>query len=235
MQDIFWSLTRLVVDGDSSGLNVQMRPGLKMSGEVRFVSTRQSAPSRANLGFLAYAAGPGSVDSGFVSNGTVDKDGSFSIGGLLPGSYYLSHANRTEWAISSVRQGGLERVQGTLEAQDDVSDVVVTLVDRPAALSGRLLVAPDALVTDYTVVAFPADPAVRGTRSRAIYSVSVDTTGRFTIPSVLPGDYLVAVTDDIEVNAWFDPRVLDQLSSGGIAVRIASGEAKTQDLSVRRK
>jgi hypothetical protein len=55
------------------------------------------------------------------------------------------------------------------------------------------------------------------------------------MPSVLPGDYLVAVTDDIEVNAWFDPRVLEQLSQGGIAIRIAAGEAKTQDLSIRQR
>jgi len=51
------------------------------------------------------------------------------------------------------------------------------------------------------------------------------------MPSVLPGDYLLAVTADIEVNAWFDPRVLEQLSQSGIAVRIAAGEAKTQDLT----
>ncbi len=234
-QDVSWALTRLYIDGDSSGVNIQMRPGLRLSGEVRFVPTTQSAPSMANLSFMLRASGSGAVDWGATSTGLVEKDGSFSIGGLLPGSYFLQHQNRTQWAIASIRQGGIERVLGTLEVQGDVSDVVVTLIDRPASLSGRLLVAPDALVTDYTVVAFPADPAVRASRPRAIYSASLDTTGRFTMPSVLPGDYLVAVTDDIEVNAWFDPRVLEQLSLGGIAVRLSAGEAKTQDLSVRKR
>jgi len=235
VQDTSWALTRLVVDGDSSGLNIQMRPGLTVSGEVRFVFTAQSAPSTANLGFMLRASGPGAVDTGSISTGAVSKDGAFSLGGLMPGSYFLEHQNRTSWAIASIRQGGIERVLGTLDIQGDTSDVVVTLIDRPASLSGRLLVSADALVTDYTVVAFPADPAVRASRPRATYSASLDTTGRFSMPSVLPGDYLVAVTDDIEVNAWFDPRVLEQLSQAGVAVRISAGEAKTQDLSVRKK
>jgi hypothetical protein len=234
-QDVSWALTRLAIDGDSSGLNIQMRPGLTVSGEVRFVSTTSSAPSAANLSFMLRASGPGAVDSGTISTGVVAKDGSFSIGGLMPGSYFLEYQNRTSWTIASIRQSGIERVMGTLDIQGDVSDVVVTLIDRPASLSGRLFVPADSLVTDYTVVAFPADPTVRTSRPRAIYSASLDTTGRFTMPSVLPGDYLVAVTDDIEVNAWFYPRVLEQLSEGGIAVRISAGEAKTQDLSVRKR
>ena len=235
VQDVSWALTRLVVDGDASGVNIQMRPGLTVSGEVRFLSTLPSAPSTANLSFMLRASGPGAVDTGTISTGAVAKDGSFSLGGLMPGSYFLEQQNRTAWAIASIRQGGIERVLSNLDVQGDVSDVVVTLIDRPASLSGRLIVPADALVTDYTVLAFPADPAVRISRPRAIYSASLDTTGRFTMPSMLPGDYLVAVTDDIEVNAWFDPRVLEQLSQGGIAVRIAAGEAKTQDLSVRKR
>jgi hypothetical protein len=235
-QEVFWGLARLVVSGDSAGLSVQMRPGLRLHGEVRFESTTQSAPSKANLGFILRPGGPATLDLSYGVNGSIDEDGRFAMGGLLPGSYFLDHQNRTQWSIASIRQGGVERIFGTLEVdQADVSDVVVTLVDRPASLSGRLLVAPDALVTDYTVVAFPADPTIRAARSRAIYSASLDTTGRFTMPSVLPGDYLVAVTDDIEVNAWFDPRVLEQLSQGGIAIRIAAGEAKTQDLSIRQR
>ena len=234
-EDVFWGLIRLVVDGDSSGVSIQMRRGLRLRGEIRFVSTTQSAPSTANLGFIAWPSGSGTLDSGYASTALIEKDGSFSFDTLLPGSYFLDHLNRTQWAIASIRQGGIEQVLGTLDVQGDVSDVVVTLIDRPASLSGRLLVAPDALVTDYTVVAFPADPMVRASRPRAVYSASLDTTGRFTMPSVLPGDYLVAVTDDIEVNAWFDPRVLEQLSPGGIPVRITAGEAKTQDLSVRRR
>jgi hypothetical protein len=155
---------------------------------------------------------------------------------VQPGTYLLDQLSVTPWSIISVRQGGTERVFGPLEVgQTDVSDIVVTLTDHPASLSGALLVPPDALVTDYTVVAFPADPTTRASRSRAIYSASLDTTGRFTMPSVLPGDYLVAVTDDIEVNAWFDPRVLEQLSQGGIPVRILAGEAKTQNLSIRNR
>jgi hypothetical protein len=44
---------------------------------------------------------------------------------------------------------------------------------------------------------------------------------------------LIAVTDDIEPNAWFDPRVLERLAATGIRVTVAKGEAKVQDLQLR--
>lgn len=233
-QDVYWALTRLVIDGDASSLAIHMRPGLRISGEVRFVSTAQPVPSVANLSFMAWPSGAGAVETGSVQTAPIEKDGSFSIAGLIPGSYFLNHQSKTQWAFASIRQGGMERVMGTLEVQSDLTDIVVTLSDRPASLSGRLLVPPGALVTDYTVVAFPADPTIRAARPRALFSANVDTAGRFTMPYILPGDYLVAVSDDIEIGAWSDPRVLEQLSAAGIAVRILAAEAKTQDISIRR-
>lgn len=231
-KESWWSLARLVVNGDSSGVAIQMQPGLTVRGEVRFLSTAAVRPSQSNLAFSLKSVGPLGLNS--IQVGQIDKDDRFAIRIPRPGSYLLDQLSATQWSIVSIRQGGNERVFGPLEIQTDVSDVVVTLTDHPASLSGTLLVPTGALVTDYTFLAFPADPATRASRSGAIYAASLDTAGRFTIPSILPGDYLVAVTDDIEVNAWFDPRVIEQLSQGGIPVRVSQGEAKRQDLTIRK-
>ena len=52
---------------------------------------------------------------------------------------------------------------------------------------------------------------------------------------VLPGEYLIAATDDIESNSWFDPRVLERLAKGAIPVTVSIGEAKVQSLQVIKK
>jgi hypothetical protein len=54
------------------------------------------------------------------------------------------------------------------------------------------------------------------------------------MPHLLPGEYLVAAVEDIEINSWFDPRVLASLAPMAIAVRVSPGEAKIQDLHIAR-
>jgi hypothetical protein len=83
------------------------------------------------------------------------------------------------------------------------------------------------------VIVFPASRAVRAARTRAVYTARPDTTGRYRISYVIPGEYLVAVADDLEPNSWFDPRVQETLVPSAVRVTVAASEARVQDLKIR--
>jgi hypothetical protein len=231
-----WGTARVVVsDRDLSDVTIAMQPGATVSGDIKWDG--QSAPvdfTRANVSVAVRAAGPTPLTQGELLAGLVDRDGRFSIGGVPPGSYHLTTINLSSpWSIVSAVQDGRDLSSVALDVSaGDTAGIVVTLTDRPASLSGTLHAPAGAAVTAYTVVAFPRDAASRSAHTAAVYAVRVNTAGRFAMPRVLPGEYLLAVTDDIEPNAWFDPRVLEGLSAHAMPVTVAAGEAKVQDVQV---
>jgi hypothetical protein len=48
-----------------------------------------------------------------------------------------------------------------------------------------------------------------------------------------PGEYLVAAYDDVLVNEWFNPTLLEQLAPRAARVTIGDDERKTHDIVVR--
>ena len=167
----------------------------------------------------------------------MNQDRRFSISGVPPGSYHLVTLNLSApWSVGAIIAiDGRDVSSAAIEvSSDDATGIVVALTDRPASLSGTLRAPSGAVLTDYTVVAFPVNTASRAGQTRAVYAVRPNTDGRFTMPQMFPGKYqLLAVTDDIEPNAWFDPRVLETLSAAAVAVTVAQHEEKVQDLQVR--
>jgi hypothetical protein len=227
-----WGTARIHVDGrDVSDVTITMQPGPVITGEIRL--DKQSTAidfATADIRMNVEPAGP----TGVTSYGRVDRSGHFSIGSVRPGAYHFTVAIKAPWAISSVMHEGRDLTIAAVDVgATDTNGVIVTLTDHRASLSGAFRAPSDVVVADYTIVVFPSEAALRVPHPRAVYAVRPDTAGRYTVPNVLPGDYLVALTDDVEPNSWFDPRVLERLSPGAIRVTIAAGEAKTQDVVVK--
>ncbi len=236
-----WGTARMAVgDRDVSNVMITMQPGATVSGEIRFDG--KSAPwdftAHEHEQVVIRPAGSTPLLPGPTLAGVVDRGGRFSIGGVPPGAYHLTlffgaGFAGSPWSLGSVMHDGRDFSSVALEVSTaDMTGVVVTLTDRPSSLSGTIRAPTNVVVADYTVVAFPADAASRSARTRAVYAARPSTAGRFTMPRVFPGDYLLAVTDDIEPNAWFDPRVLERLAIRAVPVTIATGQAKVQDLQI---
>ena len=58
----------------------------------------------------------------------------------------------------------------------------------------------------------------------------IDGTGKYVMPGIPPGEYLMTAVTDIEPGEQFDPAFLELLSRSAIALTIGDGEKKTQDL-----
>ena len=233
-----WGVARVPAPGANlTDVTIALQPGASVSGVVKFEG--QTPPPdlgnrRITIG--VQPAGPGGLTEGEILTSSVDASGRFSIGGVPPGAFHVVPVNLpAPWSHLSSTQLGRDMTSAALEVStEDRTGIVVTLTDRPASLAGSVRAPAGGDVTDYTVIAFPADAQSRTARSRAVYAVRVSTAGQFTMPRVFPGDYLLAVTNDIETDSWFDPRVLEQLAVAGVRISVGPGEAKIQNLQVGR-
>jgi len=111
---------------------------------------------------------------------------------------------------------------------DVVTDAVFTFTNRTQELSGTLQDASKRPATDFTVVVFPVDKSLWGS-TRRVRSVRPDTNGKFTF-SLPSGAYRIAAVLDIGPEDLRDPSLLEELTAASLAITIADGEKKVQDL-----
>jgi hypothetical protein len=70
----------------------------------------------------------------------------------------------------------------------------------------------------------------RRERTELFRPVSADSNGHYAIPSIAPGEYVLAAWDAIEPYAFFDPELLGQAERQGKPVQV--GESSRQTLNV---
>ena len=112
-------------------------------------------------------------------------------------------------------------------------DVGVEVTASEAKLSGRVLDRTGRPLVQQHVVLFPAQPAARTPPSRRIFAVRPDQNGRYSVPDVPAGDYLITAVADIEPGDWFNPDVLARLAPTAAPVRIRRGDQLEIDLETR--
>jgi hypothetical protein len=131
--------------------------------------------------------------------------------------------------------GGRETIGAALSIQGDVSDVVVTLVDRVTTIAGTVG-GVQARADRTRVIVFPQDRAERSQYLivpdlRRVKQAFVGADGRFTT-TVLPGDYYVAAVDGEMPDAWMAPEWLEPLVADAAAVSVALGDARQVQVPV---
>jgi hypothetical protein len=70
-------------------------------------------------------------------------------------------------------------------------------------------------------------------RSRFIKSVDLGADGRYAIKGLLPGKYLVAVSDVLDDGAWEDPDVLARLRPTAAPIVVTAGSPVTLDWKLK--
>ena len=233
-----WAMADVAMDGqDISGVSLQLQPGLIVSGRVEFDGTRTPPDvTRIRLSMMQPMS-QGMVALG-VSSVQPDATGAFTIRGITPGSYRLSASIPTlgtetqAWQLKSATINGRDTLDVPFELRAGADDAVVTFTDKATELTGTVQDAAGQPAPEYHIVVFSADKSHWVTTSRRIRYVRPGADGKFQVPNLPPGEYLVAAVNDIEPGEWFDPAVLDQLSRTAIALALVEGEKKVQDLKL---
>jgi hypothetical protein len=227
-----WSEQRVSVgDSDVSDLLVEMRLGGRIDG--RFVCEDEPAAR-------CWRGTPTFVEESFMGGGTVAQDGSFTITGVLPGSYRIDLASYNVgagWRLKSITHKGRD-VTNLPVAVDavDLGDLVLTMTKQRTVVGGTVR---DGLspTTDAVVVVFPEDAALwpRPRADQMFRAVSPSADGRYEILDLPAGSYLSAAVRGSELNMWPSAGTLQSLRSAASRVQVAFGLPSIVDLQVRAR
>ena len=235
-----WASMPVLVDGEAeSHVSLELRRGFVVTGRVDLDRTTEPPVDfrgwRIGLTPLV-AAGEVSIS---FSPADVQPDGTFTIGGLSPGRYRVQPVIppdlASRWMARSVTASGRDAVDESLDVNSDMAGVTVTFTDRIPQISGSVDAPAGTASDDYHVIVFPAAPALRTARTSRIQAVRAGANGRYQLTKLPPGSYLIAVTNDVEPGEWMDPAFLQRLAPSALAISIADGERKVQDLQPEKR
>ena len=188
----------------------------------------------------------------FEATFTSVQPGEFSIGGVMPGKYWLriqDSASRQgsgdtvvrttgnpDWLIKSIAWKGRDYSNEPFDiaAADDLSDVVVIVTNSMPELSGSVRGSNDLNSDRAMMIAFPVEPAQwrnAGLWPARMKSASVSSTGTYQLSTLPAGDYFVAAIDRMYRNTWQDPALLAQIARSASRVTLTWGNGTTQNLT----
>jgi hypothetical protein len=155
---------------------------------------------------------------------------------IVPGKYQLTFTGvPAGWIVKSAVARGQETLDAPLEIgpNDNTSDWVVTLTDRPSELSGTLRDAAGRPAPDYFIIVFSADKTFWTTPSRRIVQTRPGSDGRFSLKGLPTDEYFVAALSDIEPGESPSPALLESLVPTAAKVHLVEGGKTTQDLTIK--
>jgi hypothetical protein len=250
--DYYFGFADVQLDGrDLTNIDINLQPGGTITGRLVFVGAdnvpRQVDVSKFNIG-LALDGASGQVRSGGLTMGdalvtssrVVNADGTFEIRAIGPGRFTLMAGSPVlpegqVWKPRSAMAGDRDLLDDVLELGPgtDLRNVVVTFSDAPAEISGTLQGASGELVTDYYIVALPADRALWRPKSRRILYVRPGTDGRFVFSDPPSGEYVLAVVTDLDPIDLTSSSFLEPLAASGVKVTLREAEKKVQDMKIK--
>ncbi len=159
----------------------------------------------------------------------------FRIPGVAPGRYVMpaNDSLESKWFVESISAGLWDLTSGVVAIdRGGLPEIVLTMTDRPASLSGTVTVA--GRPANSVVAVFPADPALWPAahpfagRFRTVRAAS----GYYQFVSVVPGEYFVVAFDDSLMDGWPSEPLLRALQRGAARIRIARGTSHALSLTL---
>jgi hypothetical protein len=250
-----WATETTAVDGqDVTGLTLSLQHGATIAGRLGWNGTTLKPPTNpTHVGVRLTSVNDDSNSfMGMGMGGTmaqIDATGGLKFTNVAPGRYRVdismnSGRGMVSPAAANALKGWSPRsaIVGDHDALDlpfevalgaPIPDLVVTLTDRLAEISGTVTDAAGHPVSAYRLVAFSADKALWGTTGRRLKApVSTDPDGTFRISDLPPGEYFLAAVTDMEPSDLKDASFLAELAAQAIRLTLADGEKKVQNVKV---
>jgi hypothetical protein len=228
----FWARASVLVDGQTtSEVALQLQPGRTVSGIVQF-ETSGAVPTVGGTFAAALTPAPSRqlLPGASPPQAPIDADGRFTVEGVMPGLYFF----RVPGVMKSAVVDGVDTLDFPLEVtgERDITNAVLTLTDRPAELSGRLVDAAGQPGVDYTIVLASDDSRHWIPGSRRILIIRPGTDGRFFVANVPPGGYYLAALTELENGAQYDPAFLKELAGASMRITVTEGGRHVHDIRV---
>jgi hypothetical protein len=232
-QSSLWAAQPVVVgDEDLSGINVTLRPGVRVHGRVAFTGGPPVMPEGQRI-FVNLQ--PFGAQSWRTQGAVMRPDGTFTTAGDPPGRYIVNVSHPPGWTLQGSSLGGTPLTSELIELRDrDVIDLVLTLAQSTTRVSGTIANAAGAPDPNTDVVVFPVDPTARREgvmTSWRIRFARATSRATYEFTGLAPGEYYVAavsagVTFDITAATF-----LERLVPGATTITLRTGETKTVALT----
>ena len=222
--------------GDSAEVAIAVSEGVPMSGQLVFQDGQ--APVGRDVTRTVVALRP--LDATLMSARTIRPaaDGKLTANGLLPGRYGVSATlmvQGTAWIVKSVTANGREATTAALVIADKpVTDLSVVLTRLTGTVRGT--VRRDSTPAretragpppSMTAVAVPANFSAWQDFELLIdrlYFGGVSQDGAFRLGPMLPGEYLVAVVDESQVDPGQGLALVRALAAQATRITVSPGD-----------
>lgn len=240
--------TDILVDGDHPvAVGVTLTRGVSIRGRVVFDGgSKQPGPFTL---YLADADGNDFPSDGFRPSGLVGWDGAFAIEGGPHGRFLVRATESRDtdpWTVQSATVRDMDAAGIPLAVGryvdaadiplaiggDDIAGVTVTMTDAKSRVRGRVSGAGGRAVNGIDVIVFPADPRFRTRKSRRVATAQTTVDGDYEIAGLPPGDYALALVDDLDRDALNDPAVLQKLPPVS-SFTLVRGETREQNVTIK--
>ncbi|HUR21634.1 MAG TPA: carboxypeptidase-like regulatory domain-containing protein [Vicinamibacterales bacterium] len=250
-----WASEAVGVNGQDVGpLSLALKEGLKIEGSI-VVEGGAAPPDVALLRIGISKPIGGDPGTAMVaralnsSTGLPKEDGSFTVGGLIPGRYQVTvtgkpmrvaslipgmPAQQSGWVVKSIRWKEQDLADTGIDLQADVpvAGVIVTLTNQPAQLGGTVIDAAGRPTGAFPIVVFATDRAFWAPGSRRVMQAQPASDGKFTVIGLPSGEYYVAAVTRLEPGDLANRQFLEELLPASLRITIRDGEKKTQDLKL---
>jgi protocatechuate 3,4-dioxygenase beta subunit len=215
-----------IVDRDETNLSLVLAPALELPGEIR----AEDAPNIALKSLRVTASGPGvmrlmtgsaTYSFGSSGNAQIGEDGKFVLTGMSPDKSDVNVTSLPEGVyIKSIQFNEQEILESGLDlSKGTAGSLLITVRGDGATLEGAVTDKDSKPVTAATVVLIPK-PAGRRSAAKFYKNTSTDQQGRFSLKSVMPGEYRAYAWEDVETMAWMDPAFVKTVEDKGVDVTI---------------
>jgi hypothetical protein len=161
------------------------------------------------------------------SSGRVERDGSFQIHGVAPGTYeVVPSAGEMAVAVRQITASGATLDGHLLKVGSAPVTLAATLVEGAATVSG-FAKAGGRPASGAMVVLVPASPGADRELFRRDQS---DSDGSFTLKRVIPGEYTLVAIEDGWTLDWARAEVIGHYLPGGVKVTVA---ARSRDVQLK--
>lgn len=216
--------TLIVSDRDIKGLVLNPSSGYAITGRVSFPEGQPKEPGDRGVALIE--------QQGHTFPFLVDRlkpDSTFSIPGVPPGRYQIEAVQFPKMSyVKSATLGAADILDKEFEITGP-ANLAITVAFDSSTITGTASL-NDEPAPGATVVLIPSGPR------RAIHTyfktVITDTTGRFELEGVPPGDYTLLAFDNPEPGAWFDPDFLKPHESKATKITATPSGTHTATLKV---
>jgi 5-hydroxyisourate hydrolase-like protein (transthyretin family) len=218
-------------NGDLENVVLSLAPTMALPGRVTVTGT--ALPSLAAVRIQLRSSMSGVVSPNFNVNGvqipTTNADGTFRVESVIPGEYRVGVIGMPQdYYVKEVQYNQREALDKPMVVSSGDSGTLEVIVSSGAVqINGSAIDDKSMPVPGVTVVLIPDQ---HRDRTELYKNANTDSTGRYSIRGVPPGDYKLFAWNSIASFDWFDPAILGPDESRGKPVHVIESSNQTVDL-----